>query len=63
LSELTGAEAPKKAKKAAKTAKKPAPAKFRNPEDAKQTWSGKGRQPDWFKKAVAAGKAPETMAI
>lgn len=53
--------APKKAAK--KTAKKAAPAKFRNPADAAQTWSGKGRQPDWFKSAVAAGKTPASMEI
>jgi len=63
LSDLTGGAAPKKAPKAAKKAKKPAPAKFRNPADADQTWSGKGRQPDWFKKAVAGGKSPASMAI
>ena len=63
LSDLTGGAAPAKAKKAAKSNKKPAPAKFRNPADSKQTWSGKGRQPDWFKTAVAAGKKPASMAI
>jgi len=64
LSDLTGGTAPKKAAKAApKKAKKAAPAKYRNPADAKQTWSGKGRQPDWFKQAVTAGKTPASMAI
>ncbi|MFT5625225.1 MAG: DNA-binding protein H-NS, partial [Lentimonas sp.] len=28
-----------------------------------QTWTGKGRQPTWFKEAVAAGTAPDTMEI
>lgn len=37
--------------------------KYANPADASQTWTGKGRQPDWFKAARAAGTAPETMAI
>lgn len=37
--------------------------KYANPEDQKQTWSGRGRQPDWFKSAIAAGKTPESMAI
>jgi len=38
-------------------------AKYRNPANPDQTWSGKGRQPDWFKKATAAGKRPEDLAV
>ncbi|MEM9707164.1 MAG: H-NS histone family protein [Pseudomonadota bacterium] len=34
----------------------PAPAKFRNPADPKQTWSGRGRRPEWYKAAEKAGK-------
>jgi DNA-binding protein H-NS len=37
--------------------------KYANPDDATQTWTGKGRQPNWFKSAVAAGMSPETMEI
>lgn len=53
LSELTG----KRAKKA------PAPAKYRNPKDAAQTWSGRGRQPEWFKSAIKSGTAAEALEI
>jgi len=60
LSELSGAPAPKKGK--AKT-KKAAPAKYKNPADASQTWSGKGRQPNWFKSAIAAGKSEKSLEI
>ena len=49
-----------KAKAAPKAAGAP---KYRNPADASQTWSGRGRQPEWFKSAVAAGKNPDDMAI
>lgn len=35
--------------------KKPSVAKYRNPKDASQTWSGRGRQPQWFKDAMAKG--------
>jgi DNA-binding protein H-NS len=38
-----------------------APAKYRNPENSRETWSGKGRQPGWYKTALAAGKSPESM--
>jgi DNA-binding protein H-NS len=32
-------------------------AKYRNPEDPKQQWSGRGRQPAWIKAWVASGKS------
>jgi DNA-binding protein H-NS len=37
--------------------------KYRHPENAEITWSGRGRQPAWFKAAVEAGKAPSSMAV
>ena len=49
--------------KAKKAAKAKAPPKFANPADKTQTWSGKGRQPDWFKAAVGAGTDPSAMAV
>src|SRR5689334_20704154 len=30
--------------------------KYRNPADHSQTWSGRGRQPRWFKAALRKGK-------
>lgn len=38
-------------------------AKYANPADASQTWSGRGRQPAWVKSALAAGKSLSSMAI
>ncbi len=55
LNELMGA--------ATKPAKKSAPPKFRHPENPAFTWSGRGRQPAWFKEALEAGKAPEDLEI
>lgn len=43
--------------------KSKAPPKFRNPNNASETWSGRGRQPEWFKAAVEAGTPREKMAI
>jgi DNA-binding protein H-NS len=40
----------------------PSDAKYRNPDDPQQTWSGRGRQPQWFKEAIASGRAPSEMA-
>ncbi len=46
LSELTGG--------ASKT-RKVNPPKYRNPDDATQTWSGRGRQPGWVKAILESG--------
>lgn len=46
-----------------KTPAKAAPAKYRNPENSAQTWSGRGRQPEWFKAAIAAGTTADAMEI
>jgi DNA-binding protein H-NS len=37
--------------------------KYANPSNASETWSGRGRQPAWYKEALKAGKKPETMEI
>jgi len=37
--------------------------KYRNPEDPSQTWTGRGRQPAWYKAAIAAGKDPSELEI
>lgn len=37
--------------------------KFANPADPSQTWTGRGRQPEWYKAELAKGAAPDSMAI
>lgn len=37
--------------------------KYANPDDPGQTWTGRGRQPNWVKSALAAGKSLDQMAI
>lgn len=37
--------------------------KYANPDDSSQTWTGRGRQPNWVKSALAAGKSLDDMAI
>ena len=37
--------------------------KYRNPEDPTQTWTGKGRQPEWYKTGMAKGTDPQTLEI
>ncbi|MBO6854454.1 MAG: H-NS histone family protein [Marivivens sp.] len=34
----------------------PVPAKYRNPENAAETWTGRGRKPKWVAAAEAAGR-------
>lgn len=49
--------------KKGKTKKAAAPAKYRNPADPSQTWSGRGRQPAWYKEATAKGKSAKSLEI
>jgi DNA-binding protein H-NS len=46
-----------------KTTRAPAVAKFRHPENAALTWSGRGRKPQWFVEALAAGKSADDLAV
>ena len=46
-----------------KPSRAPAAAKYRHPENATLTWSGRGRKPLWFVAALEAGKSPEDMAV
>jgi len=39
------------------------PPKYRHPENPDLTWSGRGRQPQWFKDAIEAGARPEDFLI
>ncbi len=55
LAELTGVSTGRKRASAA--------AKYRNPANAAETWTGRGRKPRWFDAALKAGKKPEDLAI
>ncbi|AWB50036.1 transcriptional regulator [Gemmobacter aquarius] len=55
LAELTGATVPRK--------RAPASAKYANPANSGETWSGRGRKPRWFDAALKSGKRPEDMAL
>jgi DNA-binding protein H-NS len=35
--------------------------KYQNPENAAQTWSGKGKQPSWVSEALARGRTLESL--
>jgi len=51
LEDLTGIAGAKGKGRKAKGA-----AKYRNPSNPEQTWSGKGRRPNWINEADAAGR-------
>ncbi|AUM75195.1 H-NS histone family protein [Paracoccus jeotgali] len=37
--------------------------KYANPQDRSQTWTGRGRRPNWVQQALAEGKNLEDLAI
>src|SRR5690606_40189139 len=55
LNELVGMAAARK--------RKPAKAKYANPANKSETWTGRGRKPRWFEAALKSGKSLEDMAI
>lgn len=55
LAELTGTTVTRK--------RTPATAKYANPANKAETWSGRGRKPRWFEAALKAGKSPEDLAV
>jgi DNA-binding protein H-NS len=57
LAELTGGAVAPKAKRA------PAKAKYANPANSADTWSGRGRKPAWFDAALAQGVSLETLSV
>ena len=50
-------------KQRAKREKKPSVPMYANPSDPSQTWTGKGRQPNWYREAIENGISPEDMKI
>lgn len=39
------------------------PALMRNPDNPMETWTGLGRKPEWYKRAIEAGIHPSTLRI
>jgi len=50
-------------KASTKGSRKPVPAKYRNPDDASQTWTGRGRKPLWVVDALANGASMSSIEI
>lgn len=47
----------------AKSVRKPVQPKYRNPENAENTWTGRGRRPVWVEQALSAGKTLDDLLI
>jgi DNA-binding protein H-NS len=56
IEELFGMERPPKAKRTVKP-------KYRNPVNASETWTGRGKRPRWFSAALTAGKNENDLLI
>lgn len=55
---------PRKQRKTKTTGpKKKSKPQFANPSDATQTWTGKGRQPNWFRAEIEKGTSADSMKI
>ncbi|MGY6519947.1 MAG: H-NS histone family protein [Lysobacteraceae bacterium] len=39
------------------------PPKYQNPSDPTQTWTGRGKRPNWFKDLLASGKKESDLLI
>ncbi|MFZ3583315.1 H-NS family nucleoid-associated regulatory protein [Loktanella sp. DJP18] len=46
-----------------KKTKSASPPKYRHPENPEQTWTGRGRQPDWMKDALENGHSKDEFLI
>ncbi len=57
LAELTGTAVKTKGTRT------PAKAKYRNPADPTETWSGRGRKPAWFNAAIEQGATPTSLEV
>ena len=54
---------PAKPRRASKAKGKKVPAKYKNPANAKETWTGRGRKPLWVVAALDSGKSLEDLKI
>lgn len=61
--EAGAAEKPAKGTGGRKASGGSVPPKYRNPDNRLETWSGRGRQPVWFRERIEAGQSAESMLI
>jgi DNA-binding protein H-NS len=59
--QVRGAKAGQSAKAVPRKVKPAGAIRFRD--EAGNSWTGRGKRPNWFKAAIAAGKKPEDFAV
>ena len=62
LRDLIG-KAPRSVKGKKTRTRKPVAVKYRHPEQANLTWTGRGRKPHWVTKWLEEGRTMETLAV
>jgi len=62
LRDLIG-KAPRSVKGKKSRRRKPVPVKYRHPEQANLTWTGRGRKPHWVTKWLDEGKTMQMLAV
>ena len=60
---VAGPTSPKRGSTRKSTAGTKVAAKYRNPDNPAETWSGRGKHPKWMTNAMAGGKKPEDFLI
>lgn len=63
LSEAKPAAAKRSTRKASPAKGKRVPVKYRNPADATQGWTGRGRKPRWVEEWLGAGKSLDDLLV
>ncbi len=63
VGDLVGQKAGRKPARGATRRTSKRPPKYANPKDPSLTWAGTGRQPLWFKDALAAGKSADDLRV
>ncbi len=63
IEDILGAETKKPARKKRAQKPKAGSPKYQNPADPSQTWTGKGRRPQWYLDAMKAGKTDDDLMI
>lgn len=62
LAELTGNK-PARARRGAAAPRSAGEARYANPDEPTQTWSGRGRRPRWVSEFVGSGRSLDELAI
>lgn len=63
LEEILGASSPRRAASPRRRTEDGETVRYRDPENPANTWSGRGRKPNWIREAERDGRSPEDFAV